>query len=97
MTKRKSEKPTSIDDDDWYPTDEEFKQFRPIAEVNPELLAAYQNGTITYRGRPRVANKKQTVSIRLDPDVLAAFKAKGKGWQTNMNAILRTAVQEHRV
>jgi len=96
MTKDKSKKPAA-DNDDWYPTDEEFKQFRPIAEVDPALLAAYQSGTLTYRGRPRVANKKQLVSIRLDPDVLAAFKAKGKGWQTHMNAILRTAVEEHRV
>lgn len=32
---------------------------------------------------------KQSVAIRLDPDVLAAFKADGPGWQTRMNAVLR--------
>ena len=35
--------------------------------------------------------KKQT-SIRLDADVLAWFKAQGKGYQTRMNKILRDAM-----
>jgi len=32
---------------------------------------------------------KKTVCIRLDADVLAWFKAQGKGYQTRINAILR--------
>ena len=32
---------------------------------------------------------KQAVSLRLDPDVLAYFKAQGPGYQTRMNAVLR--------
>ena len=35
---------------------------------------------------------KQQTSIRLDADVLAWFKAQGKGYQTRMNEILRTAM-----
>ena len=35
---------------------------------------------------------KQQTSIRLDADVLAWFKAQGKGYQTRMNEILRQAM-----
>jgi uncharacterized protein (DUF4415 family) len=41
-------------------------------------------------GRPPVGEEpKQQVSLRLDRDVLAHFKASGPGWQTRMNAALR--------
>lgn len=32
---------------------------------------------------------KEQVAIRLDPDVLVAFRASGPGWQTRMNAALK--------
>lgn len=32
---------------------------------------------------------KRLTSLRIDPDVLAWFKARGKGYQTRMNAVLR--------
>ncbi len=41
------------------------------------------------RGRPRMANPKQAVTLRLDADVLAHFRASGPGWQTRINATLR--------
>ncbi len=75
--------------DDWYPTDAELKTMRPIAEIDPELLLAFQNGTLKPRGRPSIAAKKQAVSIRLDPDVIAAFRATGDGWQSRINDLLR--------
>lgn len=40
-------------------------------------------------GRPRKKNPKQITTLRLDPDILAAFKATGKGWQTRLNDVLR--------
>ncbi len=40
-------------------------------------------------GRPPKENPKQATTIRLDPDILAAFKAGGKGWQTRINNALR--------
>lgn len=36
---------------------------------------------------------KTPVSIRLDPEVLAFFKAQGKGYQTRINAVLRAYVK----
>ena len=37
--------------------------------------------------------RKQSISLRVDSDVLAYFKSFGKGYQTRMNAILRTYMQ----
>ncbi len=36
---------------------------------------------------------KRAVSIRLDEDVLAYFKKGGKGYQTRINAVLRTYME----
>ncbi len=41
-------------------------------------------------------NGKTLISIRLDPDMLAWFKKHGKGYQTRINAVLRTYMQAHR-
>ena len=50
---------------------------------------------LARRGRPPgsiATTTKQAVKLRLDPDVLAALRASGVGWQTRVNAILRDAV-----
>jgi uncharacterized protein (DUF4415 family) len=47
------------------------------------------------RGRPKLANKKQLVSIRYSPEVIAYFKASGAGWQARMNAALKEYVEAH--
>jgi uncharacterized protein (DUF4415 family) len=41
------------------------------------------------RGRPMSAPPKVSVTMRVDPGVLDAFKAAGKGWQSRINAALR--------
>ncbi len=38
---------------------------------------------------------KHLLSLRLDPDTLAWFKAQGKGYQTRINAVLRAYVKAH--
>ena len=48
--------------------------------------------TISQLRRVRGKNKnptKEQVALRLDPDVLAAFRASGRGWQTRMNTALK--------
>jgi uncharacterized protein (DUF4415 family) len=40
--------------------------------------------------------RKQQLTIRLDADVVDFFKAKGKGYQTRMNEVLRTYVEAMR-
>ena len=39
-----------------------------------------------------MAVKRPTLNMRVDADVLDAFKATGPGWQTRINAVLRDAV-----
>jgi uncharacterized protein (DUF4415 family) len=43
---------------------------------------------IVRRGLKPVA-PKEAISLRIDADVLAWFRAQGDGWQTRMNAVLR--------
>jgi len=60
----------------------------------PDAIAARR------RGRPvgsLSATRKASTTIRLPPQVLAAFKATGKGWQTRMGAVLQEAVESGRV
>jgi uncharacterized protein (DUF4415 family) len=43
------------------------------------------------RGRPPKpeGERKEQIALRLDADVLAWYRAKGTGWQTRMNAVLK--------
>jgi uncharacterized protein (DUF4415 family) len=45
------------------------------------------------RGKNKNPTKEQ-VAIRIDPEVLAAFRADGPGWQTRMNAALKEWLSE---
>jgi len=51
----------------------------------------YEGGKPVRRGRPKSDSPKEAVSLRLDPDVLAHFRAQGPGWQSRINAALRKA------
>jgi len=94
-------KPEHISQEDWDSvdvpelTDEELARMRPAAEVLPEVVAAYKAGRLKRRGRPRKANPKVQVSIRYSPEVIAYFKATGRGWQTRMDEALRQWIAEH--
>ncbi len=45
---------------------------------------------------PLPRENKQQVTLRLDPDVLAHFRRAGRGWQSRINAVLRTFVEADR-
>lgn len=68
-------------------TDEQLAQMKPFSEVFPDLYESIKRA----RGRPPVEKPLQQISIRLDPDVIAKFKATGKGWQSRINEILKQA------
>ena len=52
----------------------------------------YEGDKLVRRGgRPKKVAPKEAVNIRLDPDVLAHFRAGGAGWQSRINAALRKA------
>jgi len=43
----------------------------------------------------RMPQQKKAISIRLDADVIDWFKKSGKGYQTKINAVLRSYAEEH--
>ena len=47
------------------------------------------------RGPQKAPTKKRT-ALRIDPEVLAYFRATGSGWQTRINDVLRAYVQGRR-
>ena len=86
---RKLKQPIFDDDNpEW--TKSDFAKARPPAEVlPPELLAQFKN----TRG-PQRAPTKVAVSIRLSPEVISHFKAKGPGWQSRIDNALRKIVKK---
>jgi len=57
-----------------------------------------QGGVEVGRARTRGPNRgplKEQVAVRYSPDVLAAFRATGAGWQTRMNEALRDWLRTH--
>ena len=69
-------------------TDEQLAQAKPFGEVFPALADAMRK---SVGGRPKSENPKVAVSLRLDQEVVARFKASGPGWQTRINDALRDA------
>ena len=43
----------------------------------------------------RLPRRKQSISLRLDPDVLEWFKHQGQGYQTRINAVLKAYIHAH--
>ena len=57
----------------------------------PELDESFwENAVVEY------PEKKKSVTIRLDTDVLEWFQSKGKGYQTRINSVLRSYVNAHK-
>lgn len=59
-------------------------------ELNAGLAAVRR-----ARGRP-TGSVKESTTIRIDRDVLDAFRAEGPGWQSRMNAALREWLKTHK-
>jgi len=73
-------------------TVEDFAKAKGPESLPPHILAAFPK----TRGRPKLPEAKQAVSIRLSPDVLAHYKALGAGWQVRVNEVLREAMAHKR-
>jgi uncharacterized protein (DUF4415 family) len=65
---------------------EDFKRARPLSDF-PELAEAMRRAR-GERG-PQIAPVKQRVGLRLDADILAKFRASGRGWQARVNDVLK--------
>lgn len=60
----------------------------PDAQPTDELF--WKNAKLVF------PEAKETVTIRLDSEVLKWFKEQGKGYQTRINAVLCTYMQAHK-
>ena len=59
-------------------------------EITPEMFAR-----AVVRSGLKPLPRKSQVSLRLDSDVLAWFKAQGRGYQTRINTLLRAYMEAH--
>jgi uncharacterized protein (DUF4415 family) len=85
--------------------DPEIAEFHEALLRSAKQAAAGEYGRVhtpeeivRRRGRPvgsTAAVRKAATTIRLDEDVLSAFKASGQGWQTRMNDALRDWLATH--
>lgn len=77
----------------------------PVDPDSPRTTVADWDGAVMKRGgvvvgrvKTRGPNRqpvKEQVAIRLSPEVLAAFRATGAGWQTRMNEALKDWLRTH--
>ncbi|RVG05753.1 hypothetical protein CN234_23890 [Sinorhizobium meliloti] len=72
-------------------TDEELTNMRPARDVLPPEFFKAMEEHRRSRGRPSLEHPKKQLTLRLDEDVIAKFRAGGKGWQGRMNEALRKA------
>jgi len=60
-------------------------------ELTPEMFAR----AIVRRGMKPVVRKAQ-LTLRLDQDVLEWFRRQGRGYQTQINSLLRAYMEAHK-
>ena len=69
-------------------------------EITDDWIAGadlYHGDKLVRRGRPKLANPRQLLSLRLPPQIIARWKATGPGWQTRMaEALEKTAPKSRR-
>lgn len=56
-------------------------EYNELPELTDDMLA---RAVVKKGGRPRSANPRQLISLRLPADVIARWRATGPGWQTRM-------------
>ena len=73
-------------------TDEDFKKSVAFSALSPAL----QDKLSSRKRGPQIAPVKRPTTLRLDPEVIDAFRAMGKGWQSNVNNALKEWLREHK-
>jgi uncharacterized protein (DUF4415 family) len=91
MVKRMNRAASEPDEDNPEWTAEDFARARPAAEVLPKYIGEEATQELLRRspGRPTKEVRKINQTLRLDADVVEAYRQAGKGWQTRMNEVLR--------
>ncbi len=91
MARKKDDRASRPDDENPEWTAKDFARSRPASEVLPKFIGeeATQELMRRGRGRPQKADRKVNQTLRLDPDVLSAYRQEGSGWQARINQVLR--------
>jgi len=90
MKKRVVDPASEPDEENPEWTRADFRNARPALEVIAEVFGPEAAASIARRrGRPANPDRKVNQTLRIDPDVLEAFRQQGKGWQTRINEVLR--------
>ena len=66
---------------------------RGLHHVPRPMRSALLDEQARRRRGPQRTPTKKLVSLRLDPDVVAAYRNTGRGWQGRINAVLRSTVR----
>jgi uncharacterized protein (DUF4415 family) len=84
------------------------KERSPIREKTNEELAAMADSEIDYSDIPELDEEwfktaelvypkpKHSITIRIDDEVYQWFRKQGTGYQSRINAALKSYVQEHK-
>ena len=73
-------------------TDWEWLEKQDAPGVEPEIDP--EEGEVDWsQARVVMPPTKQIISVRIDRDVLAFFKSQGRGYQTRINAVLRSYME----
>ena len=74
-------------------TARDFSKTKPASSVLGQIFSpAVATEMLKSRGRPRVAEPRARINMRIDPHLLNALRSTGKGWQTRVHAVLSEAV-----
>jgi uncharacterized protein (DUF4415 family) len=70
-------------------------EYKDAPELTDRQLASatLEIGGRPVRGRPRLANPKAAIKLRIDADIIRYFRSTGPGWQTRINDTLRRATK----
>lgn len=71
-------------------TDQELESLGPWVHGVDDLPSGAREAVKhVMRGRPPKVNPKEQISIRLDVDIVKALRSHGRGWQAEVNMLLR--------
>ena len=91
MARKIADRASRPDDENPEWTAEDVAKARPAAEMLPQFIGEAATQELLRRGpgRPEKPNRKVNQTLRLDPDVLEAYRHQGSGWQARINEVLR--------
>ena len=81
-----STKPISLTD--WERLDQMTDDDIDTSDIPPLDTAWFESAEL------RLPSPKQTITIRLDEEIVSWFKEQGKGYQTRINAVLKLYVDQ---